>query len=236
MFHMHAGLDSQKAARLYRRAERRLQVAQPPPERQQTYVQAYLTAGEAAGIPTDDEPLSRSEPPEDGLWVNALAVGGRGRRQDACAAYLMPLLREGRECAGRVEIVQSATVSQVVLKGGRAVGVRYLDAEREEHSVTAAVEVVLSAGPFGSPKVLQLSGVGPPAVLDDLGIDVVVDLPVGQNTLVRPPSACHKLMHADTCGSRPATILDAAVCNRARPFSDSDIIAQKPQNAQNSMK
>lgn len=179
------GLDARKADRLYRRAERRLQVMQPAPENQQTYAPDFLEAAEAVGIPTDDDPLSRSGPPEDGLWINALAVGEKGRRQDACVAYLAPLLREGRECAGRVEIVQSATASKVLLEGGRAVGVRYMDGDGQAQEVVAAVEVILAAGPFGSPKLLQLSGIGPAAVLDDLDIDVVVDLPVGQNTIAR---------------------------------------------------
>ena len=183
---MHAGLDSLTAKRLLRRVERKLQVAQPGPDRQQTYTQEYLTAAQAAGIPTEDDPLSRREPPEDGMWLNPLTVGPKGRRQDSCAAYLDGLLREGRACAGRVDIVQSATVSKVVIEGGRTAGVRYLQGQ-QEREVSASAEVVLAAGPFGSPKILQLSGVGPASVLDGLNIDVVMDLPVGQSTVVCPP-------------------------------------------------
>ena len=51
--------------------------------------------------------------------------------------------------------------------------------------VEAAGEVVVSAGPYGSPKLLQLSGLGPADVLREHGIDVVADLPVGQHAHVR---------------------------------------------------
>lgn len=52
--------------------------------------------------------------------------------------------------------------------------------------VEAVQEVLLTAGPYGSPKLLQLSGVGPASLLEELGIDVVADLPVGEQAHVRP--------------------------------------------------
>ncbi len=49
-------------------------------------------------------------------------------------------------------------------------------------SLTARKEVVLSAGAVNSPQILQLSGVGPAALLKEHGIDVVLDQPfVGEN-------------------------------------------------------
>ena len=64
--------------------------------------------------------------------------------------------------------------------------------------VEAVQEVLLTAGPYGSPKLLQLSGVGPASLLEELGIDVVADLPVGEQAHVRPslslyPAACFSL-------------------------------------------
>ena len=41
-------------------------------------------------------------------------------------------------------------------------------------------EVISSAGPYGSPKLLQLSGIGPAALLASVGVPLVQDLPVGQ--------------------------------------------------------
>ncbi|CAL8076424.1 unnamed protein product [Orchesella dallaii] len=62
----------------------------------------------------------------------------------------------------------------------RATGVTY-QRHNLTRSVTARKEVIMSAGTFGSPKLLMLSGVGPQAHLKSLNIPVVKDLPVGQN-------------------------------------------------------
>ncbi len=69
----------------------------------------------------------------------------------------------------------------MLFEGKRASGVEY---ERRGKVVrTAATRaVILSAGAFGSPQILMLSGVGPQAHLRDKGIGVVHDLPgVGEN-------------------------------------------------------
>ncbi|ODN01579.1 Glucose dehydrogenase [FAD, quinone] [Orchesella cincta] len=62
----------------------------------------------------------------------------------------------------------------------RATGVTY-QRHNLTRTVTARKEVIVSAGTFGSPKLLQLSGVGPARHLQSLKIPVVKDLPVGQN-------------------------------------------------------
>lgn len=77
-------------------------------------------------------------------------------------------------------VLTGATVSRVVLEGGRAVGVELVEGS-ERQVVRAVREVVVSAGAFGSPQILQLSGIGPAAHLASLGVDVVADLPVGDN-------------------------------------------------------
>lgn len=72
-------------------------------------------------------------------------------------------------------------VDRVRLDGARATGVITSDG-----SVLPADEVVLSAGAYGSPAILLRSGIGPAAELRDLGIDVAVDLPVGQHLQDHP--------------------------------------------------
>ena len=183
-------MNSRKAGALYNRAQAKLQVRVPPPEQQQTYVDEYLAAAAAVGFPTAEDPLSRTNA-SDGMWVNTIPVDDGGRRQDSCTAYIMPLMRAGGACAANLRLIQSATVSKVVIEGGRAVRVQYIKTDapegEQDREITAAKEVISAAGPFGSPRMLQLSGIGPRAVLNRLGVDVIMDLPVGEDTLVRQP-------------------------------------------------
>jgi choline dehydrogenase len=74
-----------------------------------------------------------------------------------------------------------ACVERVTIEGGQARGVRYL-ADGVQHTVRAEREVILSAGAFASPLLLQASGVGPGALLQQHGITVLHDAPeVGRN-------------------------------------------------------
>lgn len=78
-------------------------------------------------------------------------------------------------------ILKKAQTTRVLFDGDTATGVEYLKGGRLQR-VSAAREVVLSAGAIGSPQILQLSGVGPKGVLDKVGVPLVRDLPgVGRN-------------------------------------------------------
>ena len=100
----------------------------------------------------------------------------RGLRADPYAAFLKPAQRRPNlsvECQARVQRIE--------VTGGRATAVVFRRGNTEAQ-VTARREIVLAAGAVNSPQILQLSGIGNPAHLRDLGIAVVVDLPgVGQN-------------------------------------------------------
>jgi len=100
----------------------------------------------------------------------------RGRRLSAARAYLHPAM--GRP---NLRVETGAFVTRILFEGRRAVGVEYSRGRGPVRQVRAA-EVVLSGGAFNSPQLLQLSGVGPAAVLGPLGIPVVADLPgVGEH-------------------------------------------------------
>jgi choline dehydrogenase-like flavoprotein len=66
------------------------------------------------------------------------------------------------------------------MRGTRASGIEYRKGNRLVR-VEAEREVILSAGAFNTPPLLMLSGIGPAAHLRDMGIEPVVDLPVGKN-------------------------------------------------------
>ena len=79
----------------------------------------------------------------------------------------------------------NCTTHRILFEGKRAVGV---EVESGDEKFTAyANEIVLSSGAIGSPHLLMLSGVGPAAHLQEMGIPVVHDLPgVGQNLRDHP--------------------------------------------------
>ncbi len=100
----------------------------------------------------------------------------RGRRLSASRAYLRPVLRRPN-----LEVVTRATVSQLLIEGGRVVGVDYSRPGRR-HERVAAGEVILCGGAFNSPQLLQLSGVGDAGRLRSVGVDTRHHLPgVGEH-------------------------------------------------------
>jgi choline dehydrogenase len=102
-------------------------------------------------------------------------------RQSAYDAYLKPVLDRPN-----LTVVTDALVRKVVIDDGRARGVFYT-ADGVTQQANCAGEVILTAGVFGSPQLLMLSGVGPAGHLRKLGIEPVADLPgVGENLQDHP--------------------------------------------------
>ncbi|KAF8997719.1 GMC oxidoreductase-domain-containing protein [Cyathus striatus] len=88
-----------------------------------------------------------------------------------------------------LHVITGKTVKRVIFEGNRAVGVEYVndiisnpDSDRSIFVARASRLVVVSAGAFGSPAILERSGVGQYDILKKHGVDVKVDLPgVGEN-------------------------------------------------------
>jgi len=95
-----------------------------------------------------------------------------GRRRSAADAFLRPAL----ERRGRVKLETQAWVSKIRVSEGRATGVEWF---KDGRPLAAAADraVILSAGAVNSPQLLQLSGIGPGAVMAAHGITPVVDNP-----------------------------------------------------------
>ncbi|MEV4477444.1 choline dehydrogenase [Nonomuraea sp. NPDC049504] len=129
--------------------------------------EAFFAAVQQAGHPlTDDVNGYRQE----GFAAFDRTIH-RGRRLSAARAYLHPV--RGRK---NLKVRTRAFVEKVLFDGTRATGV-LCDGERIE-----AGEVILCGGAINTPQLLQLSGVGPRALLEPLGVEVVHDLPgVGEN-------------------------------------------------------
>ena len=100
----------------------------------------------------------------------------RGFRCSTAVAYLRPA-----RARANLAIETNAQVLRVVFDGRRARGVVFRQGGRDV-TVTARREVIVAAGAMQSPQVLQLSGIGPPALLRSLGIPVIHALEgVGEN-------------------------------------------------------
>lgn len=115
---------------------------------------------------------------------NAESQEGVSRMQQNAAAGLRYSASRGyiHHLASPTLQVQSGVLARkVIIENGRATGVEVTDADGTQRTVRAGKEVILSAGFVGSAQLLMLSGVGHAEHLRDHGIDVVADLPVGDN-------------------------------------------------------
>ena len=135
--------------------------------------QAALEAALVSGFAAVDD---HNAP--DAIGVGPFPMSARGgRRVTTLDGYLGSDHR-----LERLEIRADAPVDRVELEAGRAVAVRLADGQR-----IATAAVVLAAGTYGSPAILQRSGIGPGELLTGLAIPVAADLPgVGANLADHP--------------------------------------------------
>jgi choline dehydrogenase/4-pyridoxate dehydrogenase len=196
---------------------------------------AFLEAGSAAGHPTTAD--------YNGLQQEGFSRGQStirdGRRCSAAVAYLRPALDRPN-----LRVETQAVATQVLIEGGRAVGIRYRQngAMRE---MRAEREVILSGGAINSPQLLMLSGVGDPAELKAHGIAVKAALKgVGQNLqdhisagvdcLRKEQGPLHRALRLDRIVPELArayffgTGLAASLPNNVMAFLKSDASANMP--------
>jgi choline dehydrogenase len=127
----------------------------------------FLESAAAAGVPRIADCNGAQQ--DGGVLVQTTTRGGR--RWSAADAFLAPARKRSN-----LSITTDAHVSRIVLESGRAVGVEY-GRGGETETARAEREVILSAGAYGSPQTLMLSGVGPADHLREHGIEVRVDQP-----------------------------------------------------------
>ena len=141
------------------------------PRVQWDIIDAFKNAAVECGIPaTEDFNRGNNE------GVSRFDVTQKsGVRWSAARAFLDPA-----RSRPNLTVVTDALVHRVTFEGQRATGVEF-SRNGVVEQVTARRETILSAGAIGSPQILQLSGVGPAVLLQQYGIPVVADLPVGEN-------------------------------------------------------
>ncbi|MBE1291793.1 MAG: FAD-binding protein [Rhodobacteraceae bacterium] len=131
----------------------------------------WMAAAEAAGVPRTDDFNGGDNEGVGYFKVNQ----HRGFRWNTAKAFLRP------QKDGQLKIETHAHTTRLLMEDGKVVGVEY----RQNGTLQQAKcggEVVLSAGAVNSPQILQLSGIGPGALLKKHGIDVQLDQPeIGNN-------------------------------------------------------
>jgi choline dehydrogenase len=133
---------------------------------------AMLEACVQAGIPRSED-INCAE--QEGVtWFQITTRNGQ--RCSTAVAYLHPVMDRSN-----LQVETQARATRLVLEDRRAVGVEYLKGN-ERRSARARAEVILAAGAVASPQLLELSGIGRGALLQQHGLPVVADLPgVGEN-------------------------------------------------------
>lgn len=132
----------------------------------------FLRAAAEAGLAFNDDFNGASQ---EGAGIYQINTKN-GRRMSAARAFLRPAMKRPN-----VRVEMHALVTKVLFEGGRAVGVEYVQ-DGSTNTARAGREVILSGGSVNTPQLLQLSGVGPGALLSSHGIPVIHDnAHVGEN-------------------------------------------------------
>jgi len=134
--------------------------------------QTYLKAAEQCQIPFNPDYNAATMTGSALYQINTK----NGLRASSAASYLHPVMRRHN-----LHVETSAQVSRITFKNKTATGVRY-EKNRKQYTARARREVIICGGAINSPQLLQLSGIGPQALLERHGIPVIhACSDVGQN-------------------------------------------------------
>jgi choline dehydrogenase len=127
----------------------------------------FIAAAMQAGLPANND-FNDGEQEGAGPFQNTT---DRRRRWSTATAYLKPA-----RSRSNLTIRTNAQATRLVIAGGRVTGIEF-DCAGVGHVARAGREVVVCGGVYGSPQLLQLSGLGPAEMLQHYGIPVVRDIP-----------------------------------------------------------
>lgn len=122
----------------------------------------FLNAGQQAGLALNQDFNGASQ---EGVGVYQITTKN-GRRMSAARGFLRPAMKRAN-----VRVEMNALATRVLFEGKRAIGVEYMQ-NGERKTARAGREVILSGGSINTPQLLQLSGIGPAALLAEFGIEV----------------------------------------------------------------
>ncbi|KAI0332148.1 GMC oxidoreductase [Cubamyces sp. BRFM 1775] len=138
----------------------------------------FLETLEKLGVPKNSEPDNGNN--LGGVTTYVTVDSSNALRSYSASAYYEP--NAGRK---NLVILTNSTVTKINFRSGssplQAVGVEFINGNQRYNAV-ARKEVILAAGAFQTPQILELSGIGNKDILSKLGINTLVDLPsVGEN-------------------------------------------------------
>jgi choline dehydrogenase len=134
---------------------------------------AFIAAAAETGLPVNPDFNGAAQ--EGAGWFQTTTRNGR--RASTAVAYLRPA--RGRK---NLHVETAALAQRILFDGRRATGIEYRQGG-VLRTARARREVLVSSGAYNSPQLLQLSGVGPAALLKSHGIDLVLDAPGVGNDL-----------------------------------------------------
>lgn len=141
---------------------------------------AFVIAGQTLDIPHNNDFNDWSHSQEGtGLFQ---VTQSDGKRVSPATAYLHPARGRRNLFVETQKHVEKILFAREVGNSPRATGVSYINTNGDRELAMIRKEVILSAGAYGSPHLLMLSGIGPGDVLSSLGIPVITPLDgVGKN-------------------------------------------------------
>jgi choline dehydrogenase len=131
--------------------------------------EAFIDAADSVGIPRTCDFNGATQ---EGAGYYQMTARN-GRRCSTARGYLRPARKRSN-----LRVETEALSSRLLFEGRRAVGVEFLQ-RGATRIARARREVILAAGAIASPQLLQLSGLGPAALLKEHGIPVIADIPIG---------------------------------------------------------
>lgn len=135
--------------------------------------EAYVRAAQEAGYRHCDD-FNDGRPDGVGFYQTTTFEGKRG---STAATYLRAVQGDPK-----LTVITGAHVTRIIMENGVPVGVAFRGARGESAEARIREELILAAGALATPKILQLSGIGPAADLARLGIPVIRDVgDVGAN-------------------------------------------------------
>jgi choline dehydrogenase len=137
------------------------------------YVDAFVEACRQTGFSANDDFNGAQQ---EGAAHTQFTVKN-GKRHSAASAFLKPILHRKN-----LTVVTHTHTKRILVENDRAIGIEVMTKTNSSQVFYANKEVILSAGAFGSPQLLMLSGIGDADELKRKGIDCIKNLPgVGKN-------------------------------------------------------